>query len=146
VGVERTFPVHSPKIERIEVASRGDVRRAKLYYLRGRVGRRARVRERQFTGRPDAAEVAAVDDVVMEDASGTQEEAAPPPDAELTPDAEAASTEAPETAADDAPPADTPAEEAPAEDATASTEAATEPEVGGEEQAAADGKSEATDS
>jgi large subunit ribosomal protein L19 len=50
VGVERTFPVHSPKIERIEVASRGDVRRAKLYYLRGRVGRRARVRERQDTG------------------------------------------------------------------------------------------------
>jgi large subunit ribosomal protein L19 len=50
VGVERTFPLHSPKIERIEVASRGDVRRAKLYYLRGRVGRRARVRERQFSG------------------------------------------------------------------------------------------------
>jgi large subunit ribosomal protein L19 len=49
VGVERTFPVHSPKIERIEVVSRGDVRRAKLYYLRGRVGRRARVRERQYT-------------------------------------------------------------------------------------------------
>ena len=47
VGVERTFPVHSPKIERIEVAARGQVRRAKLYYLRGRVGRRARVRERQ---------------------------------------------------------------------------------------------------
>jgi large subunit ribosomal protein L19 len=50
VGVERTFPVHSPKIERIEVAARGDVRRAKLYYLRGRVGRRARVRERRYTG------------------------------------------------------------------------------------------------
>ncbi len=50
VGVERTFPLHSPKIERIEVASRGDVRRAKLYYLRGRVGKRARVRERRFTG------------------------------------------------------------------------------------------------
>jgi large subunit ribosomal protein L19 len=50
VGVERTFPLHSPKIERIEVAARGDVRRAKLYYLRGRVGRRARVRERQYTG------------------------------------------------------------------------------------------------
>ena len=47
VGVERTFPLHSPKIERIEVASRGDVRRAKLYYLRGRVGKRARVRERR---------------------------------------------------------------------------------------------------
>jgi large subunit ribosomal protein L19 len=48
VGVERTFPVHSPKIEKIEVAARGDVRRAKLYYLRERVGRRARVRERRF--------------------------------------------------------------------------------------------------
>ncbi len=50
VGVERTFPVHSPKIERIEVAARGDVRRAKLYYLRDRVGRSARVRERRFAG------------------------------------------------------------------------------------------------
>jgi large subunit ribosomal protein L19 len=49
VGVERTFPLHSPKIERIEVAARGDVRRAKLYYLRGRVGKRARVRERRRT-------------------------------------------------------------------------------------------------
>jgi large subunit ribosomal protein L19 len=52
VGVERTFPVHSPKIEQIEVAARGDVRRAKLYYLRDRVGRSARVRERRF-GRDD---------------------------------------------------------------------------------------------
>jgi len=50
VGVERMFPVHSPKIERIEVAARGDVRRAKLYYLRDRVGKRARVRERRYTG------------------------------------------------------------------------------------------------
>ena len=50
VGVERTFPLHSPKIERIEVAARGDVRRAKLYYLRDRVGKRARVRERRSTG------------------------------------------------------------------------------------------------
>jgi large subunit ribosomal protein L19 len=47
VGVERTFPLHSPKVERIEVVARGQVRRAKLYYLRGRVGRRARVRERR---------------------------------------------------------------------------------------------------
>jgi large subunit ribosomal protein L19 len=54
VGVERMFPVHSPKIERIEVAARGDVRRAKLYYLRDRVGKRARVRERRYTG-PEAA-------------------------------------------------------------------------------------------
>jgi large subunit ribosomal protein L19 len=45
VGVERTFPLHSPKIERIEVAAVGDVSRAKLYYLRGRVGKRARIRE-----------------------------------------------------------------------------------------------------
>jgi len=50
VGVERTFPVHSPKIERIEIAARGDVRRAKLYYLRERVGKRARVRERRAAG------------------------------------------------------------------------------------------------
>jgi len=42
--------VHSPKIERIELAARGDVRRAKLYYLRDRVGKRARVRERRYTG------------------------------------------------------------------------------------------------
>lgn len=52
VGVERTFPLHSPKIERIEVAARGDVRRAKLYYLRGRIGKRARVRERR-SARPE---------------------------------------------------------------------------------------------
>ena len=54
VGVERTFPLHSPKIERIEIAARGDVRRAKLYYLRGRVGKRARVRERR-SSRPEQA-------------------------------------------------------------------------------------------
>jgi large subunit ribosomal protein L19 len=64
VGVERTFPVHSPKIERIEVAARGDVRRAKLYYLRDRVGRGARVRERRWTGAEEAYEpgVMPVDD------------------------------------------------------------------------------------
>ena len=45
VGVERTFPLHSPKIEKIEVAAIGDVNRAKLYYLRGKVGKKARVRE-----------------------------------------------------------------------------------------------------
>jgi len=56
VGVERTFPLHSPKIERIEVAARGDVRRAKLYYLRGRVGKRARVRERRNTGPEEAVQ------------------------------------------------------------------------------------------
>jgi large subunit ribosomal protein L19 len=56
VGVERMFPVHSPKIERIEVAARGDVRRAKLYYLRERVGKRARVRERRYTGPEEAVQ------------------------------------------------------------------------------------------
>jgi large subunit ribosomal protein L19 len=56
VGVERTFPVHSPKIERIELAARGDVRRAKLYYLRDRVGKRARVRERRYAGPEEAVQ------------------------------------------------------------------------------------------
>ncbi len=45
VGVERTFPLHSPKIDKIEVAAIGDVNRAKLYYLRAKVGKKARVRE-----------------------------------------------------------------------------------------------------
>lgn len=49
VGVERTFPVHAPVIEKIEVATRGDVRRAKLYYLRDRKGKAARVREKRET-------------------------------------------------------------------------------------------------
>ena len=48
VGVERTFPLHSPKIEKIEVQAIGDVNRAKLYYLRGKVGKKARVREKQL--------------------------------------------------------------------------------------------------
>ncbi len=47
VGVERTFPLHSPKIDRIQVAAIGDVSRAKLYYLRQKVGKKARVREKQ---------------------------------------------------------------------------------------------------
>jgi large subunit ribosomal protein L19 len=48
VGVERTFPLHSPKIEKLEIAARGDVRRAKLYYLREKVGKSARVAERRW--------------------------------------------------------------------------------------------------
>jgi large subunit ribosomal protein L19 len=47
VGVERTFPVHSPIIQKIEVATRGDVRRAKLYYLRDRIGKAAKVKEKR---------------------------------------------------------------------------------------------------
>ncbi|MDG2300351.1 MAG: 50S ribosomal protein L19 [Acidimicrobiales bacterium] len=47
VGVERTFPVHSPIVDKIETVSRGRVRRAKLYYQRGRVGKRAKIREKR---------------------------------------------------------------------------------------------------
>ena len=47
VGVERTFPVHSPIVDHIEVVTRGDVRRAKLYYLRDRVGKAAKIKERR---------------------------------------------------------------------------------------------------
>jgi large subunit ribosomal protein L19 len=60
VGVERTFPLHSPKVEKLEVAARGDVRRAKLYYLREKVGKRARVAERRW-GIEDEMVVAAED-------------------------------------------------------------------------------------
>ena len=49
VGVERTFPLHSPNIEKIEVVTKGDVRRAKLYYLRDRVGKAARVKEKRLS-------------------------------------------------------------------------------------------------
>ncbi|MCW2984651.1 MAG: ribosomal protein [Conexibacter sp.] len=62
VGVERTFPVHSPKIEKIEVAARGDVRRAKLYYLRDRVGKAARVRERRYVGPEEIVEAGLLHD------------------------------------------------------------------------------------
>jgi len=62
VGVERTFPVHSPKIEKIEVGAIGDVNRAKLYYLRGRVGKKARIREiRQDRTKAVIAEPVAVE-------------------------------------------------------------------------------------
>jgi large subunit ribosomal protein L19 len=112
VGVERTFPVHSPKIERIEVAARGDVRRAKLYYLRGRVGKRARVRERRYTGQaeevveagllhdPVAEAAAAADDEVPGEAVDAQalEEAPEPTDAAEAPAQEGA--DAPEDGAE----------------------------------------------
>ena len=74
VGVERTFPVHSPKIERIEVAARGDVRRAKLYYLRGRVGKRARVRERRYIGPEEVVEAGLLHDPAAEAAAAADDE------------------------------------------------------------------------
>src|SRR6201995_3537879 len=58
VGVERTFPLHSPKIEKIDVQAIGDVNRAKLYYLRGRVGKKARVREKRYTAAERTAQAA----------------------------------------------------------------------------------------
>jgi len=74
VGVERMFPVHSPKIERLEVVARGDVRRAKLYYLRGRVGKRARVAERRW-GIEDDLVLATAEEAPAVDSEGvTQEE------------------------------------------------------------------------
>jgi large subunit ribosomal protein L19 len=112
VGVERTFPLHSPKIERIEVAARGDVRRAKLYYLRGRVGKRARVRERR-SARPEEL----VERTLL---YGPEEEETQAPDAPVAEAAEAndtAAAEAPEAAevleGSEAPDADE-ADEAPA--------------------------------
>jgi large subunit ribosomal protein L19 len=74
IGVERMFPVHSPKIERIEVAARGDVRRAKLYYLRDRVGKRARVRERRYTGPEESVESGLLYEPEATDAEGTTAE------------------------------------------------------------------------
>ena len=76
VGVERTFPLHSPKIEQLEVAGRGDVRRAKLYYLREKVGRRARVAERRW-GIEDEMVIAA-DEAEAVDAEGIAVEEAEP--------------------------------------------------------------------
>ncbi len=74
VGVERMFPLHSPKIERIELAARGDVRRAKLYYLRDRVGKRARVRERRYTGPEEAIEPGLLHEPEATDAEGVTAE------------------------------------------------------------------------
>ena len=117
VGVERTFPLHSPKIEQIEVAARGAVRRAKLYYLRDRVGRGARVRERRFTGREEEVYV-----------EGTM----PPPEADAP--------DVPEAAADDVDggdPRDEGVEEVLETDATAE---AGESASGGSEAAAGSGE------
>jgi large subunit ribosomal protein L19 len=124
VGVERTFPVHSPKIERIEVAARGDVRRAKLYYLRGRVGRRARVRERRYVaGSSEPEEV----EVALTESELEQEEASVLP---------AEETAAEETPAEGTPAEETPAEETPGEETPAEETPADEP--AGQEPAAED--------
>jgi large subunit ribosomal protein L19 len=128
VGVERTFPVHSPKIEKIEVAARGDVRRAKLYYLRERVGKRARVRERRYVGperevipgllNDPAAVAEAVEDLEATDADGVtaaeavetegavEAPAAEPTEAPVAESADATAEAAAEEPAAEAPEAD----------------------------------------
>jgi large subunit ribosomal protein L19 len=132
VGVERTFPLHSPKIEKIEVVSIGDVNRAKLYYLRGRVGKRARVRERRYgagSELPAAVEGTLAEteeaptETEPEDAEGPQSEAEPV-EAEQVEEEEVAIEG--EATAEEAP-ADEPAEDAPADEGS-EPEAAAEPE------------------
>jgi large subunit ribosomal protein L19 len=105
VGVERTFPLHSPKIEKIEVAAVGDVSRAKLYYLRGKVGKKARVRERRYSASERTAQAvekgAAAE---AEELKGLDEEEAAAPDeaAETVDEVEATEPEAGEPAAAEA--------------------------------------------
>jgi len=144
VGVERTFPLHSPKIERIEVAARGDVRRAKLYYLRGRIGKRARVRERRSTG-PEVA-------VERELLYGPDGDGEPTPvDAEgataeetVAEAVEAVEAQEAEAAAEAAPAETEPAGE-PAAEAAPAEEAAPEPEAAADEAAEPEASAEGTD-
>jgi large subunit ribosomal protein L19 len=138
VGVERTFPLHSPKIEKIEVIAIGDVNRAKLYYLRGRVGKKARVRERRYGAGSELP-------VVVEAAVAETEEeptAAEPEDAEgPLSEAEPVAAEVDEPTAEE-PPAEDVAADEPAEDVTEeepAEEAATDEPA---EDAAADESSE----
>jgi large subunit ribosomal protein L19 len=91
VGVERTFPLHSPKIEKIEVVAIGDVNRAKLYYLRGKVGKKARVRERRYgAGAQPAAPVAAAEtsEPATDEAPAAAEPVEDAPEPEAAPEPE----------------------------------------------------------
>lgn len=132
VGVERTFPLHSPKIEKLEVAARGDVRRAKLYYLRGRIGKAARVAERRWGIDDDVVAVAGSDgESTAVDAEGVSQEEVVPVAAPVEGEggeenAEAGATE--EAAAEETAEPETPAEPE-AEVATESEEAQPEAEA-----------------
>jgi large subunit ribosomal protein L19 len=112
VGVERTFPLHSPKIERIEVVQVGDVSRAKLYYLREKVGKKARVRAKQygeklFSADAESALEDASDEVLEEDGEVAGEPSADEPaaSADAEPDPGAGESGEPEAGADSAEPA-----------------------------------------
>jgi large subunit ribosomal protein L19 len=119
VGVERTFPLHSPKIEKIDVQAVGDVNRAKLYYLRGRVGKKARVREKRY-GHGSAADIAAreADLAVAEEPVAEAEEPVAEADEAAVVAEEAPVEEAPvdETPVGEAPSDEAPVDEAPAEE------------------------------
>jgi large subunit ribosomal protein L19 len=114
VGVERTFPLHSPKIEKLEIAARGDVRRAKLYYLRGRIGKAARVAERRWgideelISTPVSSESEEPQAVDAEGVSQAEEDAAQDEVAE-EPQAEAGETEDTAAEAESEPDAEDPA-------------------------------------
>jgi large subunit ribosomal protein L19 len=97
VGVERTFPLHSPKIDKIEVTAIGDVNRAKLYYLRGKVGRKARVREKRYGPGTAAAQAPIERTLELTEELPTATEQA---DVEPEAPAEAVAAEAPEAEAE----------------------------------------------
>jgi large subunit ribosomal protein L19 len=121
VGVERTFPLHSPKIEKLEVAARGDVRRAKLYYLRDKVGKSARVAERRWGIKDDV--LVAEEEAEAVDAEGvavSEAEAELVEPAEEETEGEATAGEAPEGEAGEEQPAE--AEAADGEEAEANQE------------------------
>jgi len=124
VGVERTFPLHSPKIEKLEVAAHGAVRRAKLYYLRDRVGKAARVAERRW-GISDEVIVADQDGAV--DAAGVTQEEAPQAVPAASPDDATEDAELDLVEVDQEPEAEVAAEEPAADD---SAEQAGEPDAG----------------
>jgi large subunit ribosomal protein L19 len=137
------FPVHSPKIERIELAARGDVRRAKLYYLRDRVGKRARVRERRYTGPEETVEPGLIHEPVgATDAEGMTAEETVAEGVQATQDG--ADVEAEGTA--DAPPSEVPTgEDGQAEGDAGEADAAVKPggaEASAEAQAPREGETE----
>jgi len=132
VGVERTFPLHSPSIGKLEVVSRGHVRRAKLYYLRERRGKKARIRERRL-GHEELAAITAAEAERAAAAAAADAGSADGADDEVepseTPDAGAPATKAPdaETDAVDVPAAEISAQEAPAAEASDGGATDTEP-------------------